>query len=115
MAPDIILLRCDVEIAHQHDRMLFGFAYSRKTAIQLTQECELMRKFRIVIRIRKIAACGNVEIVDFESLFQNHADVAAVAVAAEFHRIRRAKGQAREDGDAVIALRTADRLMHITE
>ena len=74
-----------------------------------------MCKFRIVVRIRKIAACGNVEIVDFKSLFQNDTDVAAIAIVAEFHRVCRPNGQAREDGDAVIALLTVDRLMQITE
>ena len=74
-----------------------------------------MREFRIDGGVGNVAARGHVEIVQLDAVLERHLDMAAIAVRAEFVAERFTERNAREHGDAVIALLPVDRVMHIAK
>ena len=71
-----------------------------------------MGEFRVGIAVRHVAAGGHVEVVQLDRAeagrVQHHAEMAAVAPAAPVRVVGADfEGQAREDGDAVVALHAA--------
>ncbi len=70
-----------------------------------------MREFLVCLRVRLGAAGGDVEIVQLDNAgpaLEGDAGVAAVVLAAPDLGVLALEGQAREDGDAVVALLAVD-------
>ena len=88
MAPDVVLERRDVEIADQ-DHAACAVAAQRGVVAHLVEEGELVREFRIDLRIGLVAAGRHIEIVQRDRIAQpgvlaeHGRDVAAVGLAAK--------------------------------
>jgi hypothetical protein len=76
----------------------------------LVQKGELVREFRVLVRIREVAARRHIEIVQNEAVERTrlgpeaHRQMPPVRLAAELMRIDSGEGKAGEDRDPVIAL-----------
>ena len=71
-----------------------------------------MVEFRIDLGIGLVAAGGNVEVMDGDrtaAVHHGRGDVAGIVLAAEAAPVDCCERQARDDGDAVIALLAVDR------
>src|SRR5581483_485086 len=120
VAPDVVFERRHVEVAEK-DRAL-GFARLDGVARpQLVEEGELVREFRIDLRIGLVAAGRHVEIMQRDRIAQAgtlaelRRDVPAVVLVAEALDAHVLDGQARDQSDAVIALLPVDRDMLVAE
>ena len=85
MAPDVVLQRRDVEVAHQH-RALLAWRVVREPLRELVDEGELMREFVVDLGVRLVAARGYIEVVDrqgFAAKIDVGADMAGIAFAAK--------------------------------
>ena len=72
----------------------------------------------LIVGIRLVAAGGNVEIVDLEPgrlAAERHGDVARIALGAEIAPARLGEREARDDGDAVVALLAVERDVLVAE
>ena len=79
-------------------------------ADHILEVAQFVVEFLVLFGVGDIAAGGNVEIMDGEArglaglLAQRDADMAAIALVGEIMRLGTGEGQARENGNAVIAL-----------
>ena len=115
VAPDIVLERRHVEIADQHHGIAFLAPLFGEAGLHLAQEIELVGEFRIGLRVGNVAARRDVEIVQLQPGLELGRDMAGIVLAAKGEGMGFAERQARENGDAVIALLAIDRLMDIAE
>src|SRR5690606_19049137 len=107
--PDVVLIGSDIEIADEN-RLPVGLG-AAQPGFHLVNEGELVGEFLVDRRVRLVAAGGYVEIMDEDvavAVADEGGGVARVALAAEAAKIRTDKGQARDGGDAVIALLAVD-------
>ena len=120
VAPYVVLERRHIEIAHQNGALGFRRTQVRMRA-HLVQKRKLMLEFRIDLGIRLVAARRHVEIMQRDwiaqrcALAQRHRDMAAVGLAAEALHVNALERQAREHGDAVIALLPVERGVLVAE
>jgi len=70
-----------------------------------------VRKFIVCFGIRNVSTCRHIKIVNLKTVFECRTDMAGIALAAIFIGPGFLEGQARENGDPVIALLAIDRLM----
>ena len=115
VAPDVVLERRDVEIADQ-DRPLRRRLLVRGPIDHFVDEGELVGELDVDLRVRLVAARGDIEIMEFEPLrfsAQDDMQMAGVALGAEVSLGERGERDARNDRDAVIALLPVDRDMGI--
>jgi hypothetical protein len=75
-----------------------------EVALHLVEELELVGELHVLLRVGDVAAGRHVEILQVEIARQDDAAVAGVALVAPVLRILGEERQARQDGDAVIAL-----------
>lgn len=108
MAPDVLLQRRDIEVAHENSSpgRVFGEMCRR-----LGQKIELMGEFLIRGAVGDIAAGGYIEIMDGQRAVpggKRGGNVPAIGFAAPIWRVfGQGERQAREDGHAVIPFHAA--------
>src|SRR5579883_3147218 len=120
VAPDVVLERRDIEIADQ-DCALGLLRPDDGAVAHLVEKGELMREFRIEVRVGKVAAGGHIEIMHRDriaetgALAEHRGNVAAIAFAAEELNIKTLERQPRQHDHAVIALLSVQRDMLIAQ
>ena len=110
MRPDIIFMGRDVEIANQHGR---GLTLACGPCLKLIEEAQFMIEFRVGLTIRDITTSRNVEIVDIDPAFEGDSLMPAILPPNPVEVTVIMQRLAGNDGNAVIALFTPDRLMRI--
>ena len=118
--PHVVLVRRDVEVADQ-DVAVVAARMQRFAALHLVEELQLVLELRIERGIWNVAAGRHVEIMQHQRLRklrffpERYRDVPRVDLVAERPDVGRLERQARDDGDAVIALLPVQRDMLIAE
>ena len=98
--PDVMFLWRDVEITGSDQGNIVRIAVFKPCA-DFIDEAELVREFIVDIRVGFVAACGNVEIMQFK-IGKLDRDVAAILFADPVMDLRVLKGVSGRDGHAVI-------------
>src|ERR1700737_1492086 len=101
--PYIGLERRDVQIADCDHRTATS-PFRGEPRRQLVEKPKFMRKFWVLFRIRQIAACWDVDVVELDSTGQLDRCMAAIGAGAPGTNLGRFERNARQNGDAVIPL-----------
>ena len=117
MRPHIGFERRDVEIADENSSLAALAAKAREPRLHLFEEIELVAKLGIERRVRHIATGWHVDVVQSERLcvrgaaIERDRQMPRVTAPANIAALYLGERNAREDGDAVIALLSGDRDM----
>ncbi|MPL60763.1 hypothetical protein SDC9_06325 [bioreactor metagenome] len=101
VAPNVILARGDVQIAHQN--RLLG-SVREEIVAHMGQEIELLAEFLVLRAVRNVAARRHVEIVDRHAILEPRRHVPRLAKPGIITRPRLDERQLRQDRDAVVTL-----------
>src|SRR6266851_3454451 len=112
--PHIGFERRDVEVADDDHRLL-RVALGAEPCGDLVEELQLVREFRVDIRIGDVAAGGDVDVVQLDAAGQRDHAVAAILALAPALRAALVDFDARDDGDAVIALHAVHELVLVSQ
>ncbi len=114
MRPHVSLQGRDIKIADQ-DRPVLALVFFREPFRHLVEKRQLMGKLVVRIRVRDVAASRDVKIVKRGAILERDGGVAAIGTPAEVFAVGCLKGQARENGDTVIALHAPEMHMAVAE
>ena len=112
--PHIALERRDIEIADRDHRPR-STALGREPRRQFVEKLQFVGKFRVGVRIGNVASRRHIDVVQFGAAGQLDHGMAAVGSRAPRPRRRRGERQARQDGDAVIALHAVHQQVAIAQ
>ena len=105
MRPNVILKRCNIEIAYHNLAACFG--HFTEPIGHFGQKFELVIKFLVNGRVRLVAACGHIKIVHRERAsvaLKGHVLMAGILLAAKGPLAGLYNGMARNCGNPVIGL-----------
>lgn len=112
VAPHVAFERGDVEIAGEDDGQV---AQAFGPARHALQKIELLAEFGVRLAVGNVAARGDIDVFEAEAVFEADADVAGFAIGLPVEPVILGKGNAAEDGDAVVHFLTMDGDVFIAE